>query len=136
VHLLTPLLSVVFESENRLAKMADSTLSLVFNHVVLPPKLPGTQDNELERVEKELLLRLYRAAEKMKEICSDEGSQLVWEHILQTLDCCKLIHQDGHIPKNALLNVFPWIQEGHPLLIYIADQNAALLIRPPSRYVI
>jgi hypothetical protein len=40
-------------------------LESVFNHLVLPPKLPGQQDRDIEGIEQSILTRLIRACDTL-----------------------------------------------------------------------
>ena len=104
------------------------TLESVFNHVVLPPRLPGTQDTWTEEVDRELLSRLQDAIKSPKASSKDEDCS-VWQAIQESLQTCGLVHDDGYINKTALLQAFDDLKPRHAIILRIQEQNAGLLIR-------
>ncbi|KAK0724170.1 hypothetical protein B0H67DRAFT_640735 [Lasiosphaeris hirsuta] len=61
-----------------------SLLESVFNHVVLPPKLPGCRDSNGRAVEDNLLTRLLGACEALSTL-PGQGAQSCWEFVRQQL---------------------------------------------------
>lgn len=106
----------------------DRTLELTFNHVVLPPKLPGEQDSKVEDIERELLTRLLRATKTM-ESCARDDDLPIWQNIGKTLQTCGPVNEDKYVNKVALMNVFRDLESQHAVILRITEQNAGLLIR-------
>lgn len=110
-----------------------SVLALAFNHVVLPPKLPGRQDKEAvtEEVDRELTRRLLRSVESLKDLLDDE-SALALNFIAKSLMTCNLVNPDGFINQQLLLNAFREVESDTAIILHVSQQNASLLIRQPQ----
>ena len=97
-----------------------SVLMEVFNHLVLPPQLPGKQDTNI-------------ATSTLSRLAS-HGQTPPWYAIRQYLRRCQCLHINGQLEKRTLISTFCNFNEEQPLLLHIAEQNAALIIRYNSRY--
>lgn len=103
-------------------------LPLTFNHVVLPPRLPGTQDGRVEDVERDLLSRLLAATRKVKD-CAVNEDLSVWQGIEQSLQTCGLVNENGYVNRVALVDALHELDEHRSIIVHITEQNAGLLIR-------
>lgn len=105
-------------------------LALVFNHLVLPPQLPGQDDDSAEDVERDLTRRMTDAVKILR---SNSGSDTaaVWQSIEESLQVLHQITEDNHINKATLLSCLQGLQPDHAIILHIALQNAGLLIRQP-----
>lgn len=134
VHLLTKTLilrSTILLSPRFIKMSVAETLRDVFNHIALPPKLPGKKDREPEKVERELITRLRYAVQTLCHV-ADDALKSVWESIIATLDTCSVVNQNGMVNKGALLDALGALQPGGAVIVNIGEQNAALLIRMPQ----
>ncbi len=102
-------------------------LESVFNHLVLPPKLPGQQDTDIEGIEKCVLTRLINACDTLGKF---SGQQLeeTWVSVRYSLCTCLNINP-GHLEKASMLQEFSNLQRKDFLILHVVEQNAALLIR-------
>ena len=105
-------------------------LTLAFNHIVLPPKLPGQQDGETvtHDVDRELTRRLLESTKFFQETLDDEAV-LAWNYIEKSLNACRLVKTDGFVNKTLLLDVFQEVELDTALIIHVAQQNASILVR-------
>ncbi|KAL4782195.1 hypothetical protein BJX76DRAFT_359187 [Aspergillus varians] len=109
-----------------------STLLSIFNHVVLPPDIPGEADAQSDAVERELLRRLLGVVTTMKLMCSEETFS-TWQKIEITLKKSSLVSEGGACNKSALVRVFKKLSsETYALIVRVPQQNAGLLIRKAS----
>jgi hypothetical protein len=108
-------------------------LTLTFNHVVLPPRLPGRQDSEAEvqDVQKDLVHRVLDALESLKGSL-DEKAVTVWEAVEKALNICKEVNHDECINEASLLNALAELQQDSAIILYVATQNACILLRKPQ----
>lgn len=105
----------------------DTLLHRIYNHLVLPPQLPGEQDEDIETISYEVTQRLVNA-------CNSVGSLIdeKWSHAFQcfhvSLTTCIELNT-GRLEKATLLKHFSRLETNHMLILHVVEQNAALLIR-------
>lgn len=101
-------------------------MEALYNHLVLPPKLPGKQDNNHDEQPQELIRLVIRSLDTLANgaphACQDAFSVLK-----QSLKVCGELNH-GRLDNESLLASFADIQK-RPLALYIVEQNAALIIR-------
>ncbi|TGO40912.1 hypothetical protein BHYA_0029g00210 [Botrytis hyacinthi] len=102
-------------------------LESVFNHLVLPPKLPEHQDVDLESIEQDILLRLTRACGTMCNF-TDQPFGETWNSVSISLQICLNVNRNG-LDKASMLQEFCSLQRNVLLILYVVEQNAALLVR-------
>ncbi|OCL12896.1 hypothetical protein AOQ84DRAFT_417852 [Glonium stellatum] len=105
-----------------------SLLPLVFNHIALPPQLPGSHDSNIEEVGKDICARLLNANRHLTGLKSDILVQAS-HHVHQSLEICMLVNDVGRLNKSALLESMRDLKRGEVLILHITEQNAGLLIR-------
>lgn len=101
-------------------------LESVFNHLVLPPKLPGRLDPDNEGIEYSILTRLIRACDILGKFTGQEFAE-TWASIRHSLRVCLNVNQ-GRLEKASILQVFCDLQPNDLLILHVVEQNAALLI--------
>ena len=106
-------------------------LRLVFNHIVLPPLLPGKNDDSAEDVERDLTRRMTDAVKILRNN-SGNDTAAVWQSIEESLQALHSITEDSHINKVSLLSCLQGLQPDNAIILHIALQNAGLLIRQPQ----
>ncbi|KAI9742781.1 MAG: hypothetical protein M1818_003510 [Claussenomyces sp. TS43310] len=104
-----------------------SLLELVFNHMVLPPKLPGHQDEDTETVNRTILTLLLSACDSVVKLSGQEFAN-TWHSVQRSLRTCLDINH-GRLDKATLLQAFKNLQTNDLLILHVVEQNAALLIR-------
>ncbi|PSN61496.1 hypothetical protein BS50DRAFT_578491 [Corynespora cassiicola Philippines] len=100
----------------------------VFNHLVLPPKLPGGQDIDVEMTGNNILARLIHATATMSRLAGQKHVP-TWYLIGQSLRHCDFLHERGRLEKKTLVSGFQHLTHNEPLFLYIEEQNAALIVR-------
>jgi hypothetical protein len=105
----------------------------VFNHLVLPPRLPHKQDTNIESIGDAIIVRLIQATSTLSRLVSREQTS-PWHAIRQYLQRCQSLHVNGRLDKLSLILEFRNFNQERPLLLHIAEQNAALIIRYNARY--
>ncbi|KAE8351950.1 hypothetical protein BDV28DRAFT_149500 [Aspergillus coremiiformis] len=110
-----------------------TVISLTFNHVALPPKLPGKQETEaqVQEVQNDLLSRVLDALNKLKEI-GDANAAIIWQSIEKTLRRCGEVNTEGWINEESILSTLKELQPGDAIIVHVALQNACILIRYSS----
>ena len=118
-------------------------LPLTFNHVVLPPRLPGKRETDAQvlEVQNDLLSRVLNAVKQMKEIRDarnvviwEPDATLIapWESIEKTLRTVVEVSTEAWVNEASLLRALQELQPGNAIILHIALQNACMLIRYPS----
>ncbi|KAI5867544.1 hypothetical protein GGS23DRAFT_548787 [Durotheca rogersii] len=100
----------------------------VFNHLVLPPRVPGEQDSDLENISYEILTRFLTATD-------DAATKLIktpWAEAFRALRtsllaCLNL--NSGGLESSIMMAYFKKIQPNDMLILHVVQQNAAVLIR-------
>lgn len=110
-----------------------ATLDAVFNHMVLPPKLPGRQDSNLEDLSQDFLGRLLRSCKKL-ETFVPQRLRIAVSSLHDDLQLCRELNH-GRLEKASLISALGKIEE-QSLILHVVEQNAALLIRFDHRYVL
>ena len=105
----------------------------VFNHFVLPPKLPGQLDTNTEVIEHNILTRLIRACDTVSKLVGQEFAE-TWIFIRYSLRACLNVTQ-GRLDKTLMMQEFHNLQPKGILILHVAKQNAALLVRRHVRQV-
>jgi hypothetical protein len=106
-------------------------LERVFNHLVLPPKLPDRLDPNKDDIEHDILKRLIHACDTLSELSGQEFTQ-TWAPLYKSLRSCLRVNQ-GRLEKNSMLHEFDSLQHDDLLILHVVEQNAALLIRRHTR---
>jgi len=109
--------------------MATASIERVFNHLVLPPKLPGAQDRDIESINKNILHQLTQATVTLDKLVNDEDISSACDALRKSLRQFNSLHELGRLEKDTLVTSFRHLQHNEPLLVYLAEQNAALIIR-------
>jgi hypothetical protein len=107
-------------------------LDAVFNHLVLPPKLPSTFDGDDVSLIKNLGERLLKACGTLRDLCHFKNGR-VWDTIEASLQATRALNHE-FLAKENLTWAFNRL-ENEWLALHIAKQNAALLIHRDEEYV-
>jgi hypothetical protein len=103
-------------------------LELLFNHFVLPPRLPGKQDSRIEDIEHSLITRVLLASRTMRDLVNIDFRDR-WDSVRRSLQTCKVVNLGGKLDKKSLVAEFRSLQSEDILILHVAQQNAGLLIR-------
>lgn len=108
-------------------------LQAVFNHLVLPPRVPGAQDEDIEAVSHDVLVRMLRACKTINTFVDSSSSQ-AFRTLQASLEAC-LLHNPCRLEKSTMLKHFRNLQPNDMLILHVFEQNCALLIRRENRFV-
>jgi hypothetical protein len=106
--------------------MATRPLEALFNHLALPPRLPGKEDN-IAIVENALLDHLLSTATYLQKRFYSHF-QSSYDAVQKSLEACQSIHVNRHLDRQALSNSLASLQSPNVLILHIPEQNAGLLI--------
>ncbi|KAM5467607.1 hypothetical protein MferCBS49748_003855 [Microsporum ferrugineum] len=106
---------------------ACSKLEYVFNHIVLPPRLPGKEENCDDDIRYELLSFLQDASLAFKSD-SDKDLSAIGLSLGKVLEICEATNLGGKLDKSTLLREFQDIEFKTPIILHVKEQNAGLLI--------
>ena len=102
-------------------------LESVFNHLVLPPKLPGRLDPDNEGIEYSILTRLIRACDILGKFAGQEFAQ-TWASIRHSLRVCLNAGRFGGTPFER--------PPSHPPPLSHTRQNVASHTNLVCRYIV
>jgi hypothetical protein len=105
-------------------------LESVFNHVALPPKLPGQRDVDIEDVEVNILTRLIDACRTLGALSGEELAG-TWLTVGNSLRVCRDLNS-GRLERATLLREFHELDR-NLLILHVTQQNAALFVRRQRR---
>jgi hypothetical protein len=106
-------------------------LELLFNHIVLPPRLPGKQDSQTEDIEHGLITRVLLASRTVRNLVHIDYRD-GWGSVHRSLQACKAANIGSRLDKKSLLTELRGLQSEDILILHIVQQNAGLLIRRQS----
>ncbi len=110
-----------------------ASIESVFNHLVLPAKIAGGRDVDQEALRQALVARLLRACVLLKDRTGGDWAA-TWESTRRCLDLS--LGVDGtQVETQRLLASWARLRPGEVQAIYLAEQNASLLVRRDSRQV-
>lgn len=98
----------------------------VFNHLVLPPQLPGRQDTCHDDLTQTFIALLDNSIGFLAELAPHAYKDTLTA-LRNTLSVCSKLNR-GRLDRTSLVDAFNKIEQ-HPLILHMADQNAALIIR-------
>ncbi|KAF3491029.1 uncharacterized protein GIQ15_00546 [Arthroderma uncinatum] len=104
-----------------------SRLEYVFNHIVLPPRLPGKAESCPDDIQFDLLSFLQGASCTLNDDL-DGGLSAVGLSVHKILEICKSTNAGGKLDKSTLLREFQKIERKVPIILHVKEQNAGLLI--------
>jgi hypothetical protein len=110
-----------------------SVFKEVFNHLVLPPQLPGKQDANIESTGDAIVVRVVHATDTLSRLAGHERTS-PWYAIRQYLRRYQSLHEHGRLEKLSLTSKLRNFDQEQPLLLHVAEQNAALIVRYHVRY--
>ncbi|KIV78785.1 hypothetical protein PV11_06395 [Exophiala sideris] len=99
----------------------------VFNHVVLPPNVPGSADKNLSEINCDLLGRIHTACTQLRENLGGHYDKEL-DLLLRSLVHCQSLHTSLHLDSAQLQRAFRSLKHGEVLIIHVVEQNAGLLI--------
>lgn len=110
----------------------------LYNHLVLPAKLPQHRDldQQIPLVEKTLCRRMAVAARIMSALPNNTDTcRETWETVRQTVVACQRLYQGGRIDKASLLRELQQLGPSGFIVLHIETQNAGLIIRRAQELV-
>lgn len=109
-----------------------TNMRVVFNHLVLPPHVPGKQDANVQHVNDDILTRLIHATATLSKLAG-QGETSSWHAVRQSLSRCEYIHALGRLERRSLISELQRLEHDQPLILYVVEQNAALFVRRSVR---
>ncbi|KAK5999276.1 hypothetical protein PT974_01669 [Cladobotryum mycophilum] len=98
----------------------------VFNHLVLPPELPGKVSKNVVILNQELGKQLQDACAALR----STGNAQVWDCLIDSLATARKVHQEC-LSREEMLTAFNLLARDDVdiwLIFHVAQQNAALLV--------
>ncbi|KAH9885947.1 hypothetical protein F4778DRAFT_798742 [Xylariomycetidae sp. FL2044] len=102
-------------------------LHAVFNHLVLPPQTPGEPDPDIDAVSHNVLTRIIRACEGATALVDPSWSE-TFRGLQVSSETCLALNA-GRLERSTLIEHFRKLRLNHVLILYVVEQNVALLVR-------
>jgi hypothetical protein len=112
---------------DRSSTLGTKGLKSIINHLVLPPRLPGTREEFLPLIDDGLARRLRDASRVLREHTRDGASQH-WETLCSIIQTCRKLNDGGKLDNSTLLTEFSRLEKKSLLILQVTEQNAGLLI--------
>ncbi|KAF3904517.1 hypothetical protein AA313_de0210125 [Arthrobotrys entomopaga] len=109
------------------AQVPALALEAMFNHIVLPPQLPGKEDNDVDKISDNLLTLLSSTVRDMRSLASVQY-YTQFSLVYRSLMNYQQVSVNGVISKQILQQQFRTLQPREQLILHVTKQNAALLI--------
>jgi hypothetical protein len=122
--------SLILISSILLLRAAMASLASIANHLVLPPKLPDGQDQDVELIEMSMVTALIESCKTLRDK-TNQNLGVAWDSLSRSLEICLELNR-GRLEKSSLLNAFRNLKPGIILILFVVEQNAAVLIRHNS----
>ena len=107
----------------------------LFHHVFLPPRLPQASDRDNVAGERALALHLLECAQAFCDN-DDERQNEQWHRICHTLDTFVQLHAaENGLSSKALQKALQQLDSGDTVILHIAIQNSALIVRRDAEEV-
>ncbi|KAI1170580.1 hypothetical protein F4777DRAFT_594856 [Nemania sp. FL0916] len=103
-------------------------LEAVFNHLVLPPGIPGKQDTDLEAISDDIVRRAIHATGTVLHLMNETPWRKEFEDLRDSLQICLELNR-GSLERGCLLKHFKNLAPRSVLILYLNQQNAGLLVR-------
>ncbi|KAM0427773.1 hypothetical protein ACHAPT_007229 [Fusarium lateritium] len=100
----------------------------LYNHLVLPPKLPHRRDTNFNEIEADLIDRLLASVKHIRDL-PDNDSRSTWKAIERGLQATKIVHSSGHVDRDVLSRELNGLGESDFVVVHVHAQNCALFIR-------
>ena len=103
-------------------------------HVALPRDVPGKEDRNTSAIDTALISRIIESVKTVSELVPREHFGFV-DAVRSTLVTSKKINADGMVNKDILAKEIDQLVGHQALILYVTEQNAALLVYKDTRYV-
>ncbi|KAI0025868.1 hypothetical protein F4780DRAFT_774718 [Xylariomycetidae sp. FL0641] len=104
-----------------------ATLEAVYNHLVLPPRVPGKQDEDDVAIGNEIMQRMIRVCDNLHDLAGSPWSD-GFRALRSSLEICQDINQ-GKVDRGILMKYFQHLEPDQMIILHLVEQNAALLVR-------
>ncbi|KAF2802818.1 uncharacterized protein BDZ99DRAFT_428253 [Mytilinidion resinicola] len=104
-------------------------LESLFNHIVLPPRLPGRHDSNRTNIEHAFIDRFINASRAMRSVAADGPHRAAWDSICRSLHTSRTCNPGGKLDKTSLCREFRNLTDRETLILHLSEQNCGLLLR-------
>lgn len=104
----------------------------IYNHMVLPPRLPSRLDSKLRDTEHGLMARLVSSCRVVRDN-SDDSFYARWDTIRRSLETARRVNCNEKINKAALVSALSEPRPHETLILHVSQQNAGVLITKQNR---
>ncbi|POS85865.1 hypothetical protein EPUL_001935, partial [Erysiphe pulchra] len=106
----------------------DFIIEALSNHIALPPRMPGYQDENIDEIEFRLICRILNATkyiiDSSKSLLSEE-----WKSLYRSLSSTKTVNEGGRLSKASIISALQDLSGNDFILFHINKQNAGITVR-------
>jgi hypothetical protein len=103
-------------------------LDLIFNHIVLPSRLPGQPESAVHNIDRHIAQHTINTTETLLGV-SESDCRDIWAGVKRSLELCYAVHANSHIDRFAVMEAFGKMEKGTGIILYIDKQNSGLFMR-------
>jgi hypothetical protein len=118
-----------------MAMSSSGLLESLFNHVALPPRLPGKLETSIDQIDDELVARLLSVIKPFVTGHPDSHLSMTMQNLHRSLNIARRVNAGGKLTKSSLLDAIRAFNGEEMIIIYVLEQNSAILLRREAAYV-
>ena len=107
-------------------------LEALVNHIFLPARVPGKSDEGLHGLTEAFAERLINASLLLRNSGAGELFPQ-YDRLRMVLQTARRLNSGAKLDKDGLLAAFQHLDDDKPLILFVTEQNAGLLIRKCDR---
>jgi hypothetical protein len=104
-------------------------LKSLFNHVALPPCLPGKLESEIDEIDDVLTDRLLNAVQTLATRLPSSHFSTALQGLHRSLKIARRVNAGGKLTKSSLLDAMREFNGEEMIIVYVMEQNSAILLR-------
>ncbi|RKF57980.1 putative p-loop containing nucleoside triphosphate hydrolase [Erysiphe neolycopersici] len=110
--------------------MAQSThtiIEILLNHIALPARLPGRQDENPNVIESQLIRRLLKATRFILDIPNFKHIDC-WSSLYRSLLSSKSVNENGGLSASEIITALRELRDHDFVLLHLTEQNAGVTV--------
>ncbi|POS86765.1 hypothetical protein EPUL_003186 [Erysiphe pulchra] len=110
-----------------MAQSSDTMIEILLNHIALPARLPGRQDENPNEIETQLVRRLLKATKFILDIPNSKHFDC-WSSLYRSLLSSKSVNENGGLSASEIITALRELKEHDFVLLHLTEQNAGVTV--------